>query len=190
MNKLGILTAGILAGVVGLPIASYFMVFKPTNAEIKRAREEVDHMQSLLAKLKEESAKRTDFEKANEQLATGIKVIEERLPTNQEIDAIVRQVSELAVQSGLTPPSIKSNKALAAGLYMEQPLEMETDGTFIGFHSFLAQVEKLPRVTRIHNLRLQGETVEGAEVSATFTLSIYFQEDNRRAEVVVPSDRM
>ncbi len=180
-NNLGLLGIGILTGVVGLPIASYVLVFKPTNKEIAKAREEVKHMQALLTKLKEEAAKRTDFEKANEQLANGIKVIEERLPTNQEIDSIVRQVSDLAVQAGLEPPAIKSNKPLPAGLYMEQPLDMETTGTFVGFHSFLAQVEKMPRVTRIHNLKITGNQVDGAELKASFTLSIYFQEGGKVA---------
>jgi len=180
-KNLGLLGVGILIGVVGLPIASYLMVFKPINKEVAKAREEVKHMQGLLTKLKEESAKRTDFEKANQQLADGIKVIEERLPTNQEIDSIVRQVSDLAVNSGLAPPAIKSNKSLPAGLYMEQPLDMETQGDFIGFHSFLAQVEKMPRVTRIHNLKITGNNVDGPELKATFTLSIYFQEGGQVA---------
>jgi Tfp pilus assembly protein PilO len=180
-KNLGLLGVGILIGVVGLPITSYLMVFKPTNKEIAKAREEVKHMEGLLSKLKEESAKRTDFEKANQQLADGIKVIEERLPTNQEIDSIVRQVSDLAVNSGLAPPAIKSNKPLPAGLYMEQPLDMETQGDFIGFHSFLAQVEKMPRVTRIHNLKITGNQVSGPELKATFTLSIYFQEGGKVA---------
>lgn len=181
MQNMGLLGVGVLLSVVGLPVASYFMVFSPTNKEITRAKEEVAHMESLLAKLQEEAAKKTDFERANQQLEEGIKIIEERLPSNQEVDSVVRQVSNLAVESGLEPPTIKSNRAVPAGLYMEQPLEMQTTGSFVGFHTFLTRLEKLPRVTRIHDFELQGTPVSGQELEASFTLSIYFQDEEEES---------
>jgi Tfp pilus assembly protein PilO len=177
-RNVGLLSAGILTGLLGLPIASYLLVIRPQNREIDRAKQEVSHMRELLARLQEETAKNADFERANAEMAASIQFIEQRLPTNQEVDSVVRQVSDLAVAAGLTPPGIKSLKAVPAGLYMEQPLEMETQGTFIGFHSFLAQLEKLPRVTRIHDLKLQQQTTGQHELKSMFTLSIYFQDGN------------
>jgi len=174
-----LLWIGVGVGVLGLPIASYLLVFKPQNSEIKRAQGDVEHMRGLLTRLQEEAAKNADFESANQELAQNIGIIEERLPTNQEVDAVVRQVSDLAVTAGLSSPAIKNNKPLPAGLYMEQPLEMETKGNFIGFHTFLAQVEKLPRVMRIHDFKLVGQPGDESELRATFTLSIYYQDDAR-----------
>jgi type IV pilus assembly protein PilO len=174
-----LLWVGVGVGVLGLPVASYFLVFKPQNSEISRAQGDVEHMRNLLARLQEEAAKNADFERANQELAQNIGIIEERLPASQEVDAVVRQVSDLAVAAGLASPAIKNNKPLPAGLYMEQPLEMETKGSFIGFHTFLAQVEKLPRVMRIHEFKLTGQPGDEAELKATFTLSIYSQEDGK-----------
>ncbi|HYF15621.1 MAG TPA: type 4a pilus biogenesis protein PilO [Phycisphaerales bacterium] len=178
MNKsnAGLLGLGIICGVVGLPVASYFLVFRPQAQEVAKARQDVAHMRALLAELQAEAAKNADFEKANEELAKNIQLIEQRLPSGREVDSVVRQVSDLAVQCGLTPPAIKTGKPLPAGLYMEQPLEMETQGSFVGFHTFVAQLEKLPRVTRIHDLKLDGRMKDEHELSANFTLSIYFQE--------------
>ncbi|HLP83523.1 MAG TPA: hypothetical protein VK157_04170, partial [Phycisphaerales bacterium] len=95
-----LLWVGVGVGVLGLPIASYFLVFKPQNSEISRAQGDVEHMRDLLARLQEEAAKNADFERANQELAQNIGIIEERLPTNQEVDAVVRQVSDLAVAAG------------------------------------------------------------------------------------------
>jgi type IV pilus assembly protein PilO len=90
------------------------------------------------------------------------------------------------VQSGLNSPAIKSLKPVPAALYMEQPMAIEVTGSFVGFFTFLAQVEKLPRITRIHDLKLTGQAggasdEDAPELKAEFTLSIYFQEDAKPA---------
>jgi len=182
--QLGLRGALVLTIVVGMPVASYFLVFKPQNAEIQRAKGEVEHKESLLDKLRVETARNADLVRANEEIQRSVKVIEARLPSNKEVDGLIRQVSDLAVASGLQPPAIKSSKPVPAALYMEQPLELEVRGDFVGFFTFLAQVEKLPRITRIHDLKMTGRNKEDVELEATFTLSIYFQ-DEAQAERAV-----
>lgn len=188
MRHYGALGASIALVVVGLPVAAYFLVFRPMNAEVKHLKDEIGHRESLLAKLKEETARNADLERANLEIAESIRQIEARLPTNKEIDAIVRQVSDVAVESGLQPPSIKSAKAVPAGLYMEQPLEMETTGSFVGFRNFLSRVEKMERITRIHNMKIAEHNKDGAEVKVSFSLSIYFQDDNKPVTKVTQSN--
>jgi type IV pilus assembly protein PilO len=183
-----LLALGFLFGLIGLPTVSYFYVFRPTQNQIDRAKSEVQHMQSILEKLKEESAKNADFERANQELQQSVAFIEQRLPTNQEIDNVVRQVSQLAIDSGLQPPAIRTNKPIAAGIYKEMPIDMETAGSFAGYHNFLVQLEKLPRVMRIHNLKVLGQdrmaqqNADTPEVKVTFTLSIYFQEEQAESD--------
>lgn len=168
--------------VIAMPIASWYWLFKPINAAINNDRSETQHREALLEKLQEETAKNTDLEHANEQIQASIRLIEARLPSNKEVDAVVRQVSNLAVDSNLAPPAMRSSKPIPSALYMEQPIEMETSGKFIDFFTFLAKVEKLPRIMRIHDLKIQGEARDGVELKATFTLSIYFQDDTKLAQ--------
>lgn len=184
-----LLVLGFLFGLIGLPAASYFTVFRPTQNQIDRAKSEVQHMRSILEKLKEEAAKNEDFERANEELQKSVAFIEERLPTNQEIDNVVRQVSQLAIDSGLAPPGIKTNKPQPAGIYQEMPIDMETAGSFAGYQNFMVQLEKLPRVMRIHNMKIVGQDrmssqqeKNAPEVKVSFTLSIYFQADQPESD--------
>lgn len=168
--------------VVGMPVASYFLVFKPQNKEISKAKEEISHKQDLLQKLRNETSRNVDLEKANLDIRRTVKAIEERLPSNQEIDGVVRQVSDLAIRCGLKPPAMKSGRPVPAALYMEQPIEMEVSGDFVGFNTFLAQIEKMPRITRIPDLRIEGQDKEDVELRAQFTLSIYFQDERQASE--------
>lgn len=169
----------VLLIVIGMPVASFFLVFKPQNKEIQRAKEEVSHKEALLVKLREETARNDDLVRANDDIKRSVQIIEARLPSNKEIDDLVRQVSNLAVEAGLQPPAIKSAKALPAALYMEQPLEMEVSGKWVNFHTFLASVERLPRITRIHDMKITGMGKDDIELKAEFTLSIYFQEEKK-----------
>lgn len=162
--------------VVGMPVISYMAVFRPQNAAIAAAKDEVDHKASMLAKLKEETARNTDLAKANEQLSSTVRAIEARLPSGKELDALVKQVSTLAVAAGLQPPTLKMLPPLPAAEYMEQPIEMTVEGSFKGFFTFVSQVEKLPRITRIHDMKVTDQSRDDIEIKAEFTLSIYFQD--------------
>ncbi|MBS0197433.1 MAG: type 4a pilus biogenesis protein PilO [Planctomycetes bacterium] len=180
--NIGVRGAMLIGIVVGMPVASYFLVFKPQNKAIAAAKKEVDHKAGLLAKLREETARNADLARANEEIQRSVKTIEARLPSGKELDGLVRQVSDLAVASGLQPPAMKSAKPVPAALYMEQPIEMEVLGNFVGFFTFLAHIEKLPRITRIHDLKISGMARDDVELKAEFTLSIYFQDDKPLAQ--------
>jgi len=184
--KMGLRGMSVLLIVVGMPVASYYLVFKPQNKEIQRARSEVEHKEALLIKLQEETARNADLVRANEEIQRSVKMIEARLPSSRGVDALVRQVSDLAGRAGLQPPAMKSAKPMPAALYMEQPIDMEVQGNFIGFFTFLAAIEKLPRITRIHDMKITGMVKEGIELKAEFTLSIYFQDESQIAQGEAP----
>ncbi len=162
--------------VLLLPVVSYFTIFQPQNKRIDQAKADITHKQELLNQLRRETARSKDLEEINGSLQVRIDEIEARLPTNKEADQIVRQVSQLAIEAGLQPPSLKSDKPLAAARYREQPLMMSTKGGFDGFYDFLLALERLPRITRVVNMKVAESREEGSDITAEFTLSIYFRE--------------
>lgn len=167
--------------VLLLPVVSYFTIFQPQNKRIDQAAAEITHKQDLLDQLRRETARSKDLEEINGSLQERIGEIEARLPTNKEVDQIVRQVSQLAIEAGLHAPTLKSEKPLAAARYREQPLIMSTKGGFDGFYGFLLALERLPRITRIVDMKVIKSDEEGSDISAEFTLSIYFRESEGSA---------
>ena len=174
--KLGTGGLFLLAVLVGIPLSSYWLVFRPQNREIQDAKKEISQKQALLSKLREETARNTDLERANLEIKKSVETIEARLPTNKEIDSVVRQISDLAVQAGLPPPAMKSIKPVKAALYMEQPLELQINGNFRGFYDFLIRLEQLPRITRILDMKIKRSDEADGNTHTDFTLSIYFQD--------------
>ncbi len=173
-----------VAIVLMIPLLSFAVVFRPQNTEIDNALAEIAHKRDVLNRLQQETAKNADLREANALIAERIEKDEARLPSSKGVDRIVRQVSALAVDSGLEAPSLKSLKPLEAAMYREQPLEMTTAGTFKGFYEFLRRMERLPRITRIVSMEIKrgAATDDDPEISVKFTLSIYFQDETEVAE--------
>jgi type IV pilus assembly protein PilO len=72
-------------------------------------------------------------------------------------------------------------------MYMEQPLEMKTSGDFNGFYQFMTKLEQLPRITRVPDMKLARSDKTNGVMTAEFTLSIYFQDENEQRPGPVPA---
>jgi len=170
-----------LVVLVAMPVSSYWFVFRPMNEAIQHASDETHHKELMLEQLEAAAARRESLEEENERIEESIRVVEERLPNDKEGEVILEQVAELARTSRLQLPKVKTKKPIMASRYMEQPLEMEIRGDFDDFYEFMLKLEKLDRITRMLELDLEREDKEDGVMTATFTLSIYFQPN--RSEV-------
>jgi len=168
--------------LVGVPVSSYWLVFRPRNADIVRAESEIAHRKELLGKLQEETRRNTDLQRANEEITKSVEAIEARLPNTKELDSIVRQISDLAVEAGLEAPGLKSAKPVKAALYMEQPLEITMNGDFKKFYDFMIRLEQLPRITRVPDMKIKRMDQGDGNTTAEFTLSIYFQDTAKQGQ--------
>jgi len=175
--RFGIRELLLLGVLLAVPLVSYLLVFRPQNAQIDRAREEIALRRDKLERLREESQRRGTLEAATEQIASRIDSIEARLPTNKELAGVVRQISDLATEAGLRQPEITTEKPVRAALYMEQPLKIELTGDFRGFYQFLLELERMRRITRMTDLEVKRSDAIDGHMVAEFTLSIYFQDE-------------
>lgn len=167
-----------VAVLLGVPISSFWFVFRPQNSEIAQAKREIDHKEQMLQSLAQATAQTADLVKANEEIKNAISLIEARLPTTKEVDVILDQVSGVALNNHLKLVKVKSEKPVPAATYMEQPLTMQIKGDFEGFYSFLLDVERLDRITRMPTMKIKRSDKEDGVIEATFTLSIYFESDS------------
>lgn len=188
--RMGIREIIFLVVLLVVPVASYFYVFKPRNQEIRQAQAEVEIKQAKLDKLREVAEKIDDIGLAIEKGRAAIDLVEAKLPSQQDVEVILEDVWQLARRARLTVKSVKSDRPVPAALYMEQPLNVIMEGDFGGFYQFLLALENLPRITRIHQLKLKRETSKGSRgneratgvMTAEFTLSIYFEPQSAGAD--------
>jgi len=162
----------LLVGVAG---AGYQYMIRPANQHLAEAKQRVQGKRAKLSEFEEATAKAEDLNKQLEQLQEAIHFFESKLPPTDEIHKVLEQVTVIAQKQGLKPRTIRTLQPKDNSGYVEQPLEMEWIGDFNAFYSFLLEVEKLPRITKLRQLNLKKEQTDEGQVSARFIVSIFFQ---------------
>jgi Tfp pilus assembly protein PilO len=173
--------------LLAVPVASYFYVFKPRNLEIERANNEIATKQARLDTLEAVTSKIQDIGLEIERGRESVEMVEAKLPSAQDVEGILEQAWQIARRNALTLVSLKSEKSVPTALYMEQPLKVVMEGQFDGFYQFLLELENLPRITRIFQMKVekagagtkvgpQPEDLPPGSMRAEFTLSIYFEQ--------------
>lgn len=167
--------------LLAMPMASYFFVFQPRNEWKVQARAEIRQKQEKLAQLDEATANMFDIGGEIDRLSNAIEVYEQKLPAQREVEVILKEVWELAHKHSLTPKSVRTDKIVSTAHYAELPIKMVIVGDFDGFYSFLLDLEKLPRITRMPTMKLKKIDREEGAMQADVVLTIFFEGDRPRS---------
>lgn len=164
--------------LLGMPVGAYFFRYQPRNVEIAEARAEIAAKQAKLKQLETETARISDLGEEIDKLTEAIALFEQKLPTQREEQVILKEVAELAAANKLKVKSVRPDKIVKNADYAELPIKMVILGDFDGYYSFLLELEKLQRITRMPQMQLkkQANNEEGL-MEAEVVLSIFFEGD-------------
>lgn len=173
--RLGIRQFMFVGTLLAVPLAAYFMVFKPRNAEIAQANAEIAEKRRTLEDLQKVTQRIDDLSDAIRQRQDAITLIEAKLPTEQGVDEVLRRTTEIASEHRLEITNVSPEAKVPAIRYMELPIKIELRGNFDGFYEFLLDLEQVPRLVRLKNLKMERDEEDlNGRMTATFTLSVYF----------------
>ena len=166
--------------LLAMPVASYFFVFQPRSARDAEALAEIRKKQQKLDQLEAATKNMLDLGEEIDKLSEAIAVFEQKLPEQREVEVILEEVWKLAAAHSLKPKSVRTDKIAGTAHYAELPIKMEIIGDFDGFYSFLLSLEKLPRITRMPEMKLKKIEGEEGKMTADITLSIFFEESRSK----------
>ena len=161
--------------LIALAVVGYKYMIKPANKNLADAKERVQAKLDKLEEFEKASAAAEGLTKQLEQLQEAITFFESKLPPTSEIHKVLEQVTVIAQKEGLKPKTIRTLQKKDNSGYIEQPLKMGLVGDFNSFYSFLLELEKLPRIMKIRELKLEKDVKDEGEVTADFIVSIFFQ---------------
>ena len=161
--------------ILGVAVVGYQYMIKPANTYLAEVKSRVDTKFAQLAKFQKATAAAEDLTKQLEQLKEAIGFFESRLPPKSQIHEVLEQVTVIAQKEGLEPKTIRTLKEKDNSGYIEQPLKMELEGNFSSFYSFLLELENLPRIMKIRELKLEKQKTDEGQIAADFIVSIFFQ---------------
>lgn len=164
--------------VIGVALVAYQYMIKPANENLAKSKNNLRKNLDTLQKIERETAAAKDIQQQLEQLQEAMEFFESKLPPTSEIDTVLKNVTVIAQKQGLRSKAIKTLKQKDNSGYIEQPLEMKLVGNFNSFYSFLLELEKLPRIMKVRELKLDKTQQTEGEVTADIVVSIFFQNQN------------
>jgi type IV pilus assembly protein PilO len=169
--------ASLLALLIVVSYVAYRYMIMPANQHLTEQRTRVESKLEKLTELEKATAAAKDLNEQLEQLEEALEFFESKLPPTEEIDQVLQDVTLIGEKQGVKRKAIRrmAKKEIHNG-YVEQPLEMELEGNFNSFYSFLLELEKLPRIMKIREMKLNKQKENEGQVSADFVLSIFFQD--------------
>jgi type IV pilus assembly protein PilO len=166
--KLAIMAAAVIVPLVGFYIGSY----KPQNDQMKllegqkvgllQTIRRVEGIASNIGKHRVDMAEaKLMFQKASN-----------LLPQQQEIPALLTNISDLCSNSGLEILSFRPGSEVAKTFYAEIPLTINVQGAYHNVGVFLDKVSKMSRIVSVSSMGLSGPREDEGEMILTTNLQL------------------
>lgn len=144
----------------------FYFIFIPKMGEVNSLKNSINEV-NLQINNDEVKLRRLDQLKVeNEKLQMELRSLQAQLPAEQEVSNLLKQISDLSVESGLDiklwRPSARKNDP--SGLYTEIPVDVEVSGGYHALAIFFDRVSKLPRIVNITNLNMENAKVIGGSL--------------------------
>ena len=154
-----------------------FLWFRKSDEKRVAILADIRKDQAALTNLRTATKGIEDLGKKLDELQQAITFFESKLPAEKEMDKILKEVWQMAEQNNLTTKKVQTMRSERNSNFSEQPIQLSMAGDFNGYYSFLLQLEKLPRLTRITDMKLEKISDRDGEMTAQMTLNIFFEPD-------------
>ncbi len=143
---------------VVLLIAVIFVFVLPKQKEIKALDAKIDEQNNQIAASTSKASRLDLLIKENENLLKRLNELKEYLPEEKEISSLLKEISDRAIDSGLTMKSWKPGQKVvhSSGIVYEIPVAVAVSGTYHDFGRFLSSLTKLNRIVNINNIQITG----------------------------------
>ena len=84
-----------------------------------------------------------------------------QLPSKTEIPALIVDISQTALASGLEVKLFKPGGESEKEFYAEKPIDLVMDGDFHQFATFASEIAALPRIVTLHDISLRPDSSDG-----------------------------
>jgi len=164
-----------LIPVVIFAVLFITLVYQPKSKEIRSLQGAVAKLDKEISSGEVKIRKLDELIAENKLLKARLEALKEKLPAEQEVSELLKQVSDLGLQSGLEillwKPGAK--RASPSGLYAEIPVQIEVITGYHNLGDFYSQISRLARIVNISGLKItvksQGKDDSKGLNAASFT---------------------
>jgi Tfp pilus assembly protein PilO len=168
----------VVMGVVAVGLFGYVYfnyLLKPKTADIQAKTAELTEVNGRIESLRATASQRDLLLQRVEELKGEVAKVERRLPRQQNIQDVIRVVSQLAAKHGVRYSTFSPLGTQSPGLFTEISFGMNITGSVHSIGKFLAALGQQERIFSAKNLSISyaPEAKRNQTVSGSFTLFAY-----------------
>ncbi|MBI1955597.1 MAG: type 4a pilus biogenesis protein PilO [Acidobacteria bacterium] len=133
-----------------------YLLLVPVRSENSTKANQVAQLEKDVVPLRPYRERRTALEVENRQLEAQLQNLQQIVPTEKEVDGLIRQVQAEAILAGIMVRRFTARPPVTQELYVEVPFEVELDGSFYDVLQFYDRLGKLERIINVSGLKMAG----------------------------------
>jgi len=155
-----------IAPSIIIAIVVIILLIIPKNKEIKALENKISAQVNEIAKNDSKAAKLSELTAENERLRKRLVELKEQLPEEKEVSSLLKQVSDLCINSGLEIALWKpeEKKTHPSGIVYEIPVKIELAGSYHNLGYFFSSLTRLNRIINLSDIRLSEPKTEKEKV--------------------------
>lgn len=163
-----VLAVVVLAVIGGV---GYFLVVAPVENQVATLRAQRDAQQQEIVRLRAMAVELARMRREAAEVERQLDIAKDKLPTEREIPALYRTLSDAAVQAGLAVALFQPQGPRVRDFYSEIPISVVAEGGYHDVGDFIGRVAGLPRATMVGEMKLTGAGADPSRSSAARTPS-------------------
>ncbi len=148
----------VAASIIGLGF--YFDTKAQLATHEKAKAKEVQLRKTFETKVKK-AANLEEYKEQLEEMRRTFGTLLRQLPSKTEIPALIVDISQTALASGLEVKLFKPGGETEKEFYAEKPIQRVMEGDYHQFGLFASEVAALPRIVTLHNIKLKPNEDSG-----------------------------
>ncbi|MFQ5872748.1 MAG: type 4a pilus biogenesis protein PilO [Dehalococcoidia bacterium] len=156
--------------LVLLGVAYWYFLYQPWAEEVARLERQITEKSRTLEEHRRIAAKYDEFKAKVEELEDKLRVALVRLPKRKEIPDLIRQISDLGVDTGLQISLLRPQAEQPKEFYAAVPITVKVIGTYHAVGQFFDALGRLTRLVSVSNVQmtLNAKVLETQCLATTF----------------------
>jgi type IV pilus assembly protein PilO len=165
----------LLIGLVCIAIlfAGYWLHHKNQLEGLKRVQAQELELRTTFENKAEKAANLDLYKVQLEEMRRTFGTLLRQLPSKTEIPALIVDISQTGLASGLEIELFKPNPESRKEFYAEKPISLRVKGEYHQFGSFASEIAALPRIVTLHNITLSPTDGKNQKMTMTATAKTY-----------------
>ncbi|HXV59521.1 MAG TPA: type 4a pilus biogenesis protein PilO [Vicinamibacteria bacterium] len=145
----------------------WWFVYSPMQQEIQNKTTQQRNLQAEVENAKTTAARLPEFRREVERKEATLQALSRILPSEKEVDDLLRKVQQLAAESSLDVLRFKPEATRPQEFYAEWPISLELDGSYHNLAYFFDRLSRLSRIVNVSNLEVDAK--RDPSISSTIT---------------------